>query len=136
MNNTKQIIDSHNKRILKSSQCTDLTKTTPKTTKNCNCRQKNACPLNGNCLQTSVIYQASVTRKDNNTTETYIGLTENEFKVRYSSLRNSIRDTAAGKCRRSGRVRRQTTAFHKSMYRKVRKLNPTHGKEMFLFSLN
>ena len=26
------------------------------------------------------IYQATVTRKDNNTTETYIGLTENDFK--------------------------------------------------------
>ena len=39
-----------------------------------NCRQKNACPLDGNCLQPSVIYQATVTRKDNNTTVTYIGL--------------------------------------------------------------
>ena len=29
----------------------------------------------GNCLQPSVIYQATVIRKDNNTTETYIGLT-------------------------------------------------------------
>ena len=49
----------------------------------CNCRQKNICPLDGNCLQSSVIYQATVTRKDNNTTETYIGLTENDFKTRY-----------------------------------------------------
>ena len=52
-------------------------------TVNCNCRQKNACPLNGHCLQASVNYQASVTQQDNNKTETYIGLTENEFKVRY-----------------------------------------------------
>ena len=66
-------------------------KPTPKTTKNCNCRQKNACPLNGNCLQTSVIYQASVTRKDNNKTETYIGLTENEFKVRYRNHHATFR---------------------------------------------
>ena len=49
----------------------------------CNCRQKNTCPLDGNCTQSSVIYQATVTRKDNNTTETYIGLTENDFKSRY-----------------------------------------------------
>ena len=40
-------------------------------------------PLAGNCLQSSVIYQATVTRKDNNKEETYIGLTENEFKTRY-----------------------------------------------------
>ena len=69
--------------------------TTPKphikTTKNCNCRQKNACPLNGNCLQTSVIYQVSVTRKDNNKTEIYVGLTENEFKVRYRNHHATFR---------------------------------------------
>ena len=41
----------------------------------CNCRQKNTCPLNGNCLQSSVIYQATVKRSDNNTSETYMNLT-------------------------------------------------------------
>ena len=54
-----------------------------KATKNCNCREKNACPLNRHSLQTLVIYQASVAWKDNNKTETYIGLAENKFKVRY-----------------------------------------------------
>ena len=37
----------------------------------------------GNCLQAAVIYQAKVTRTDNNTHETYVGLTENDFKTRY-----------------------------------------------------
>ena len=32
------------------------------TNKTCNCRHKNNCPLNGNCLQSSVIYQLTVTR--------------------------------------------------------------------------
>ena len=50
-----------------------------------------ACPLNGNCLQSSVIYQATVTRKDNNTSETYIGLTENDFKTRYRNHSASFR---------------------------------------------
>ena len=59
--------------------------------KTCNCRQKNTCPLDGNCLQSSVIYQATVTRKDNNTTETYIGLTENDFKTRYRNHTSSFR---------------------------------------------
>ena len=40
-------------------------------------------PLNGNCLQPFLIYQATVTRKDSSTTETYIGLTEKDFKTRY-----------------------------------------------------
>ena len=90
MNNIKQVIDSHNKRILKSHD----TNTTPENTnvnKTCNCRQANTCPLNGNCLQSSVIYQATVTRRDNDTTETYIGLTENEFKTRYRNHTASFR---------------------------------------------
>ena len=84
MNNTKQIIDNHNKRILNSSKHINDTadNTNTKDSKTCNCRQKNTCLLNGSCLQSSLIYQATVTRKDNSTTETYIGLTENDFKTR------------------------------------------------------
>ena len=92
MNNTKQIIDNHNKRILTTTkQTNDTVAATINNTKTCNCRQKNACPLDGNCLQSSVIYQATVTRKDNNTTETYIGLTENDFKTRYRNHTASFR---------------------------------------------
>ena len=61
--------------------------------KSCNCRQKNSCPLNGNCLQSSVIYQATVKRNDNNTSETYIGLTDNAFKTRYRNHTASFRHT-------------------------------------------
>ena len=61
--------------------------------KTCNCRQKNTCPLNGNCLQSSLIYQATVTRKDNSTTVTYIGLTENDFKTRCRNHSASFRQT-------------------------------------------
>ena len=93
MNNTKQIIDNHNKRILTAPIQLDDTATAAAidNNKTCNCRQKNTCPLDGNCLQSSVIYQATVTRKDNNTTETYIGLTENDFKTRYRNHTASFR---------------------------------------------
>ena len=92
MNNTKQIIDNHKKRILTASiQADDTAAATTINNKTCNCRQKNACPLDGNCLQPSVIYQATVTRKENNTTETYIGLTENDFKTRYRNHIASFR---------------------------------------------
>ena len=92
MNNTKQIIDNHNKRILTSAQAKDTAASaTTEVNKNCNCRQKNACPLAGNCLQSSVIYQATVTRKDNNKKDTYIGLTENAFKTRYRNHTASLR---------------------------------------------
>lgn len=71
MNNAKQIIDNHNKQILKPyTQANDTATANPNTTqdknlKTCNFRQKNTCPLEGNYLQSSVIYQATVTRNDN-----------------------------------------------------------------------
>ena len=40
--NIGSIINSHNKRILTTNDSND--------TSNCNCRQKNTCPLNGNCI--------------------------------------------------------------------------------------
>ena len=72
MNNTKQVIDNHNKRILylSHSSYTKGNKDGTRTNKTCNCQQKNNCPLNGNCLQSSVVYQATVTRNNNNTSET------------------------------------------------------------------
>ncbi|CAH3145138.1 unnamed protein product [Porites lobata] len=99
MNNAKQIIDNHNKRILTAHAKTNATTAAADSAptiinnnnKKCNCRQKNSCPLNGNCLQPAVIYQATVTRKDTNTTETYIGLTANDFKTRYRNHMSSFR---------------------------------------------
>ena len=73
----------NNKRILNSPEHRDISTDNSVVNKSCNCRQKNTCPLNGNCLQSSVIYQATVKRNDINTSETYIGLTENTFKTRY-----------------------------------------------------
>jgi len=97
MKNTKQIIDNHNKRILTEPMQIDNTTAaaaaaaTIDNNKTCNCGQKNTCPLDGNCLQSSVIYQVTVTRKDNNTTEPYIGLTKNDFKTRYRNHTASFR---------------------------------------------
>ena len=63
----------------------------PTYVKTCNCQQKNTCPLAGNCLQSSVIYQATVIRKDNKTSQTYVGLTENSFKTKYRNHTSSFR---------------------------------------------
>ena len=86
MPNVKQIISSHNKNVLK--------KTEPKTTvtKTCNCRDHNKCPLDNKCLTSGVICQATVTRQDIGTEETYIGLTENTFKARYSAHMSNFRN--------------------------------------------
>ena len=47
-------------------------------------------PLSGDCLQTSTIYQATVTQRDNDTSETNIGLTENNLKTRYRNHTSSF----------------------------------------------
>ena len=56
MPNIKNAIDKHNKSQLHSQQ---------DPTKNCNCRDKPNCPLNGKCREKGIIYQATVTTKDN-----------------------------------------------------------------------
>ena len=61
-------------------------------TKNCNCRIKEACLVNQKCQTSSLIYQATVTRHDNNKEESYIGLTDNTFKTRYNGHTSSFRN--------------------------------------------
>ena len=77
------IISSHNKNVLYPIQ--------NNTTKTCNCRNKNACPLNGNCLDSQVVYKCHI--KTNNTDDGahYIGLTANTFKQRWSGHNSDFR---------------------------------------------
>lgn len=56
----------------------------------CNCRDSDDCPLQNKCLTTGIIYQAIVTRQDNTTDETYIGLTANSFKSRHAAHTTSF----------------------------------------------
>ena len=120
MNNTKQIIDNHNKRILNSSKHINDTadNTNTKDTKTCNCRQKNTCPLNRNFFQSSLIYQATVTRKDNSTTKhtsdlqkTTSGL-DTETTPHHSDTQNS--ETPPNSASISGPLKKITLApiFH------------------------
>ena len=71
MPNVHNIITAHNRTVLNYKQ--------PKATKNpdrkCNCRQEESCLLPGKCLTESVVYQATVTREDNQRKETYVGHT-------------------------------------------------------------
>ena len=116
MNNTKQIIDNHNKCILNSSKHINDTAdyTNTKDTKTCKFRQKNTCPLNGNCLQSSLIYQATVTRKDNSTTVTYIGLTETTSRLdTETTLHHSVKqnsETLPNSANMSGPLKKITLA--------------------------
>ena len=88
MPNMKQAISTHNKAII------EKTNPTPTAPTNCNCRKKDTCPLNGECLTPSIIYQATVTRHDSNKDNTYIGLTDNSFKTRYNGHVNSFKHSS------------------------------------------
>ena len=89
MPNVKNEIDAQNKTRLRQS--------TTELSKSCNCHDKPNCPLNGECRSKSIIYQATVstqekypdgTNKTNN--ETYVGLTDTEFKLRYANHKQSF----------------------------------------------
>ena len=52
-------------------------------TSGCNCRNKDQCPLGGQCLTNNIIYKATISTNNTNDTKHYIGMTTNSFKERY-----------------------------------------------------
>ena len=60
-------------------------------TNSCNCRQPAHCLMDGNCLRSIVVYQATLTMEVKRPAETYVGLTKNSFETRYTN-HNSFRD--------------------------------------------
>ena len=68
--------------------------------KDCNCRNKQDCPMDGNCLTESVVYQAVVKNNRSDNTKTYIGLTEGTFKQRFyghtSSFKHEKQEKSTG----------------------------------------
>ena len=61
----------------------------PSTLRSCNCRTSTECPLEGKCLTKSIVYEATV--KTSEDTYTYIGLTGDTFKARYSTHKSSFK---------------------------------------------
>ena len=78
-------IASHNKKLLNREKVKEA-----ETTKTCNCRKSNDCPLDGSCLSESVVYKATV-QDEQGGIETYIGLTEGSFKDRFTSHKSSFK---------------------------------------------
>ncbi|KAL9965170.1 hypothetical protein ACROYT_G028933 [Oculina patagonica] len=85
MPNMKSIISSHNKAVLSGFHQSQTTQTC---NKECNCRKKDQCPLDGKCLSQNVVYQATVTTQTSS--ESYVGLASN-FKDRYRNHTASFR---------------------------------------------
>ena len=66
-------------RVLNTESRADYTKVMRRT---CHCIKKDECPLNGNCLTENTIYEAKITRNNNNDKPMYyIGLAETTFKM-------------------------------------------------------
>jgi hypothetical protein len=79
--NMKNIIAAHNSNLL-NKQDEDKPK--------CNCRNKEECPLPGECTSSNIIYEATITTA--NETKKYIGLAATTFKARYANHKASFTD--------------------------------------------
>ena len=66
--------------------------TAPPILKACNCRKPADCPMAGNYLRSSVIYQATGTTEDSKPDQIYVGLTETSFKTRFANHKSSFND--------------------------------------------
>ena len=73
MNNISSILSTHNENIYKPQQ----------TSFGSNCRNKDNCPLNGECLTPNKIYRAGITT--DNYHKFYYGTSETTFKHRHSN---------------------------------------------------
>ena len=89
MPNVARVLKAHNQKVLKQHQgdSTDQDSAT------CNCRNKANCPLPGKCQIKSIVYQANVLSEDG-ASYSYIGLTDNSFKKRWSNHCQSFKNEA------------------------------------------
>ena len=78
-NNIAAKISSHNKSTISKTKEENGTEQD----RLCNCRKKEECPLNNECLRSNIVYRAKVTTED--ATKEYIGCTSNTFKERYTT---------------------------------------------------
>ena len=85
MPNMGQVINKHISKISKQNEA-------PPPIRNCNCqRGPLTCPVDGACLTRGVVYQATVTREDDQSQETYTGLTSRSFKERWDEHKADMR---------------------------------------------
>ena len=80
--NMGAIISQHNSKILRPE---------PEVLR-CRCREKSTCPMPGKCATDKLVYRATV--KTDLKTETYVGLTMNQFKDRWKIHDDDFSDPA------------------------------------------
>ena len=82
MNNVSQIKKQHNKNISNKKV---------KQTNPCDCRNKNECPLNGNCKVQNVIYKCTVSATQTFKQRVYLGIAEGNWKQQLYINRQSFK---------------------------------------------
>ena len=109
--NLANFISSHNSKILRQTE--------NPVERNCNCRQRANCPLDGNCQQDNLVYQATVSH-DGGNEETYIGLTSHPFKSRQANHKKSF---TYQKYQKETELSKHVWDIKKQEARKMRKVN-------------
>ena len=85
MPNIKSTINAHNRTVISKIREGGSSKYG----EGCNCREvKEACPLRGECLKTSLVYRAEVV--SGGVSKFYIGLTSTTFKARWANHKTSF----------------------------------------------
>ena len=90
MLNVQQIIKGHNQTVLKNS----AQPAQDQAERARNCKKKEECPLEGNCLAKGIIHQAQVTAASKTETYVRVGLTSTEFKARFRNYQVSFNNEA------------------------------------------
>ena len=82
--NIFQIINNHNKEIIKEFQNQTNNNDNSSKQNKCNCKTRNNCPMNGLCNLNNVVYQGIIYPKKNiMDKKTYIGISSKKWKIRY-----------------------------------------------------
>ena len=85
MTNMGSIINSHNKKILEDNK--------PLQRGGCNCRNKERCPLNGECLTDNLMYEGTVSSSEPNYPDKmYVGISEPPWKKRHGNHERDFND--------------------------------------------
>ena len=86
MPSMEAILRSHNTKVHAKSNETN----SRGEIRTCNCRAKNECPLNGECLTSSIVYKATVSKASGDVS--YLGVSETPFKERFYNHNKSFKN--------------------------------------------
>ena len=121
-------ISSHNKSMMLKNEEENATEMN----KLCNCRKKEECPMDNQCLKSNVVYRAKVNTED--ATKEYIGCTSNTFKERYTTHKQGLNHAKYSKRCELTKYVQQLKSEEKLYILNVSFLYFNHFFSIFLFS--